>query len=235
MSSAFTVAIDAGHGGMDRGATAGKIHESTVALGISRELLYTISKNPEFKAFLVRENDTQVELHDRLKIAKKKKSDIFVSIHANSSPDPNSHGMEVYFRNELEPDQDSLRLANQENQLELIKNKNDKNKGDMPSILTDLQRSHSTLKSYEMSWHIVENWKVPFSRTRSLPIKQGPFHVINDHSVPAILIEVGFITNSKEAKRLVTPSYQREIAQAIFKGLQDFKETLDKGQTKALK
>lgn len=232
---AFNVAIDAGHGGVDTGASKNGISESHIALGVSKQLVTILNSDPEFKAFLTRSQDHAMELPARVQSAKRNKSDLFVSIHANSSPDPKSQGMEIYFRNELEADQESLRLASQENQLDDLPSRKLKNKGDLPSILQDMRRSLNTVKSYELSWHLVGNWKVPFSKTRSLPIKQGPFHVINEQTSPSVLVEIGFVTNEKEAKRLATATYQKEIAQAIYKGLRDYKETLDKGQTKALK
>jgi N-acetylmuramoyl-L-alanine amidase len=235
LSPALNIAIDPGHGGVDHGATAGPIAESHIALGVSRQLVHILNQDPDFKAYLTRSEDTNMELSQRVRSAKKNRSDLFVSIHANSSPDPQSQGMEVYFRNELAPDQESLMLASQENQMENMPSKSRRSSGDLPSILHDMRRSLNTIKSYELSWHLTNNWKVPFSRTRSLPIKQGPFLVINDQNAPSVLIEIGFVTNPKEARRLNTASYQREIAQTIYKGLKDFKETLDKGQTKALK
>lgn len=226
------VAIDAGHGGSDHGAVYKKMYESTITLGIAKELQKILETDEQFASFLVREEDKSMELHDRVRKARAKDSELFISIHANSSPDPGSHGMEIYFRNELEPDQEALRLANQENQLKSYKTS--QKLGDIQSITQDLNRSTTTLRSYELSWHVVDNWKVPFSVKRKQPIKQGPFHVIHQ-GIPSVLVEVGFVTNDKEALRLSSPDYQKQTAMAIYKGLKDYKETLDKGQSKALK
>jgi N-acetylmuramoyl-L-alanine amidase len=230
---ALTIAIDAGHGGTDTGATRGAVREATVVLGISQQLERILNADPEYSAFLTRHDNTQLELHHRVKRAQQKNAELFVSIHANSSPDPHSQGMEIYFRNELAPNEESLKLAHHENQNETLKKK--KTKGDVTSILHDMEKSMNTLKSYELSWHIVDHWKVPFSKKRMDTVKQGPFYVIQQDTIPSILIEIGFVTNEKEAKRLNAPSYQKEIAQAIYKGLKDYKETLDKGHSKALK
>ncbi|MBY0385707.1 N-acetylmuramoyl-L-alanine amidase [bacterium] len=230
---ALVVAIDAGHGGTDNGATHAGIRESAVVLGISQQLEKILNQDPDYQAFLTRADNSQVELHQRVKKAQKNNAQLFVSIHANSSPDPHSQGMEIYFRNELPPNEESLKLAHNENQSEMHKKR--KNKGDVSSILNDMLKSMNTLKSYELSWHIVDHWKVPFSKKRLDPIKQGPFYVIHQDHIPSILVEIGFITNEKESKRLNTPSYQKDIAQAIYKGLKDYKETLDKGHSKALK
>lgn len=229
----MSIAIDAGHGGSDHGAVYKKMYESTVTLGIAKELQAVLEQDPQFSPFLVRSDDRTIELHDRVRLARQKDSDLFISIHANSSPDPGSHGMEIYFRNELEPDQESLRLANQENQLKMAR-KGSQKMGDIQSITQDLNRSTNTLRSYELSWHVVDQWKVPFSTKRRQTIKQGPFHVIHQ-GIPSVLVEVGFITNEKEAMRLLSQDYQKQTATAIYKGLKDYKETLDKGQTKALK
>ncbi len=230
---ALTIAIDAGHGGTDVGATRGAVREATVVLGISQQLEKMLNADTEYNAFLTRPDNSPLQLQNRVKKAQKNNAQLFVSIHANSSPDPHSQGMEIYFRNELAPNEESLRLAHHENQNEIQKKK--RAKGDVTSILHDMQKSMNTLKSYELSWHIVDHWNVPFSKKRKETVKQGPFYVIQQDTIPSILIEIGFVTNEKEAKRLNTASYQKEIAQAIYLGLKDYKETLDKGHSKALR
>lgn len=229
----LSVAVDAGHGGSDHGATHKKIYESDITLSIAQELQTLLEKDAEFNSFLIRHDDSSWELHHRVKKAREQAADLFVSIHANSSPDPKSQGMEVYFRNELTPDEESLLLAHNEKQFKASR-KNSQRLGDIQSITQDLNRSTSTLKSYELSWHINDNWTLPFSRKRKPPLKQGPFYVIQQ-GIPSILIEVGFVSNEKEALRLSTKEYQKQAAQTIYKGLKDYKETLDKEQTKALK
>ena len=229
----LTVAVDAGHGGTDHGATHKKIYESEITLAIARELQNLLSTDPEFTTFLIRDDNNSWELPQRVKKARENEAQLFVSIHANSSPDPKSSGMEVYFRNELDPDEDSLLLAHNEKQFKSSK-KYSKRLGDIQSITQDLNRSISTLKSYELSWHIQENWNLPFSKKRKPPLKQGPFYVIQQ-GIPSILIEVGFVSNEKEALRLSTKEYQKQTARTIYNGLKDYKETLDKEQSKALK
>lgn len=234
LAQALTVAVDAGHGGIDTGATYGHVRESEVVLGVSKHLTALLNKDEEFKAFLTRDANINVDLQERVRRAKNQNAELFVSLHANSSPDPHSQGMELYFRNELEPDQESLRLASQENQMEEVSKEKQKRQGDLSSILQDLNRSMNSLKSYEMSWHVVKNWKVPFSRARHNAIKQGPFHVINSAAFPSILIEIGFVTNTQEAKRLSSSDYQKQIAQSIYLGLKDLKATKDKKENRAL-
>lgn len=229
----LTVAIDAGHGGTDTGASRGPIREATVVLGISQQLEKILNSDPDYQAFLTRKDNSPLELHHRVKKAKNNNAELFVSIHANSSPDPHTQGMEIYFRNELSPNEESSKLAHHENQSEILKKK--KAKGDVTSILHDMKKSMNTIKSYELSWHIVDQWNVPFSKKRMETIKQGPFYVIHQDSTPSILVEIGFITNEKEAKRLNTPSYQKEIAQAIYQGLKEYKQTLDRRESKAIK
>lgn len=237
-SVAMTIAIDPGHGGVDRGATRGPASESKIVLAVSHKLLKILNQDPQFKAFLTRTDDQSLELHQRVKIGQKQNADLFMSIHANSSTDPGAQGMEVYFRNELAPDQESLVLAHQENQANESsppqKTQRKAKQGDLQSILTDLKKTTSTLKSYELSWHIIHQWKVPFSKVRNQAIKQGPFTVVQQN-LPAALVEIGFVSNEKEVKRLMTDSYQNEIAQSLYQSLKDYKETLDKDQTKALK
>ncbi len=228
-----TIAIDAGHGGSDHGATHKKIYESSITLSIAQELQTLLAADPAFSSFLVRESDTALDLPQRVKKAREKEADLFVSIHANSSPDPKSSGMEIYFRNELEPDEESLLLAHNEKQFKNAR-KTSRRLGDVQSITQDLNRSINTLKSYELSWHVSENWSLPFSKKRKPPLKQGPFYVIQQ-GIPSVLIEVGFVSNEKEALRLSTKEYQKQTARTIYQGLKDYKETLDKEQAKALK
>lgn len=231
---AYTIAIDPGHGGEDHGATTDKYTESKIVLDISREVTRLLNKDSGFNAFLTRLGDQSMDLGQRVRFAQRKRAELFVSIHANASPDDRSQGMEIYIRNELEPDEESLRLANEENQSAGSIEKK-VHRGDLQSIVHDLKRSASLNKSYELSWHLIHNWRVPFSKLRRHPINQGPFRVLQQDEIPSVLIEVGFVTNPEEAKRLNNSRYQKQLAQSIYAGLKDFKETLDNRQTKALK
>lgn len=231
----YTVAVDPGHGGEDQGAVRSHYREAKIVLGISTKLTKLLNKNKSFQAFLTRQGNTPLTLQQRSKMAQQKRADLFVSIHANASTDVRSRGMELYIRNELEPDMESLRLAHQEKDPGVNLKTTKVRHGDLQSIVNDLRRSANIYQSYELSWHLVKNWKVPLSKIRRNPIKQGPFYVLHKGRMPSLLVEVGFVSNPKEAARLNSPAYQQHIAQTIYAGLKDFKETLDKGQSKALK
>lgn len=222
------VVIDPGHGGTDSGAVYGPAKESEIALHVARHLKQLIDSSSEFTASLTRESDHNVSLQDRVRIAEKEKAEVFLSIHANASVDQRARGVEFYFQNHLPADEESLFLANTENQIiQEAKDAGDgplSKKGDVLAILEDLKRTHKMKNSYILSERLLGAW----GKQPSDSIRQAPFYVVSRTSIPSVLVELGFISNPKESQKLVQSEYQREIAQKIYRGLIEYKEMVDK-------
>jgi N-acetylmuramoyl-L-alanine amidase len=172
-----------------------------------------------------------VSLEERSRLADQKNVDVFVSIHANSSPEEKARGVEIYFENQTATDEESLLTAKLENSVEKKKPEEEsKQKSDVDHILSDLGHSRHMEWSSLLCQSFVESFKAVLN-IKTQAIRQAPFRVLMV-TMPASLIEVGFLSNAKDAAWLKTPQASPKIAQAIHTGLISYKEKLDKINSK---
>jgi N-acetylmuramoyl-L-alanine amidase len=226
-ANTLSVLIDPGHGGSDSGAVHGDAREAEIALKVGAFLHELLEKDPQFKSRMTRTGDQPLSLEER--VAKiDKETDVFVSIHANASTDRRVRGFEIYFQNHLPPDEDALFLAAQENKLAQVENKTEDTakSSDVASILDDLKRQNRIVNSFSLSKSLYSHWE-PQKKDPNA-IKQAPFHVVSKPAVPAVLVELGYVTNSNDAEKLVNNEYQKTLASRIHQGLRAFKEKMDK-------
>ncbi|MFK8139029.1 MAG: N-acetylmuramoyl-L-alanine amidase [Bdellovibrionales bacterium] len=223
--------IDPGHGGHDHGAVKHNVREATLTLSISKKLKRKLDKDPNFLTTITRSKNKKITLRQRVVKAHKKSADVFLSIHANSSPSIRARGAEFYFQNTFTPDQYSLFIANRENGDEasqkghrpsvFLENYNN----DVGHILDDMARKNYINKSHEFAKIVQRQWKKEF-KTKRARIKQAPFYVVSSTNMPALLVEVGYITNDRERKRLVTEAYQNRIVDSLYKALADLRSKM---------
>lgn len=239
-ASPLHVMIDPGHGGSDAGAVYGDAKESEIALQVSLELKQLFEKSGDFKISITRTADTHIGLEERVKKAEKEKADIFLSLHANASQDARARGVEFYFQNHLEPEEESLYLANLENKMynEQVSvadaeesSSNLSKKSDVLAIVEDLKRNTKIQQSHLLSKKLMQAWKL---QKKSRSLRQAPFVVITKTKVPSVLVELGFVSNANEAQKLQQSAYQKQLAQRIFTGVKDFKEMVDKSELRSL-
>lgn len=222
------VVLDPGHGGTDRGVVRGKAIESQIALEISQKLEKRLKEQPEVLAFMTRSNDKELSLLERVEYARKMRGDFFISIHANSSPDPKTQGAEFYFRDPM------LNLGYEvtpelTNPLSTREPQSTRSRDPIvDTILMDLKSQYRAYRSRELTLSLNQEWTNEDTHKRYQSIRQGPFYVINKSNVPAVLIEVGFVSNPSEARRLLRPETQNEIAEQIYRGILKFKEIIDR-------
>jgi N-acetylmuramoyl-L-alanine amidase len=228
------IIIDPGHGGVDTGAVYGPAKEAEITLKVAQYLKSLLDQSHEFQASLTRTQDVALPLPDRVHMAEKEKADLFLSIHANASPDKRARGVEFYFQNQIPADEESLYLANLENQV--VKEQpaaeqaeNISKKTDVLAIVEDLKRQTKMRSSYALSDRLMKSWNPQGSKSSNV-IRQAPFYVISKTNIPSVLVELGFISHPKESQKLIQSQYQKEIAQKIFQGLQAYKEMVDKGE-----
>lgn len=227
------VMIDAGHGGEDEGASQNGVKEKDVTLKVALELNRLLKKDARFEPSLTRDRDETLSLGDRTDKAVRMKADVFVSIHANSSPVASAKGTEIYFENQIPTDEESQLLANRENNLAASPKDTKEKNSDLANILTDLAHNEHMVLSEQLSQELLTSFQREFNiKTRA--IRQAPFRVLAPN-IPATLIELGFISNTAEAKWLAQPDQQKKMAKAIYKGLKAFKEKLDKVHSANLK
>lgn len=233
----FRVIIDPGHGGRDHGTVHASIRESEITLKISKLLAEKLQADPRFQVELTRAQDVKLTLETRVDRALHVRGDVLLSIHANSSPDKRAKGAEFYFQNQLPPDEEALFLAARENNEvdertmrtpATVKALSSTIKSsDVLSIVEDLLRNSKIEASSNLVKALIRNWQGE-DKGLSSRLRQAPFYVISNVQMPSALIEVGYLSNEDERNRLTDPAYQKKIAESLYLGLLEFKESMDK-------
>lgn len=223
------VMVDPGHGGTDDGAVRVRLREADIVLSISQKLHALLEDSPNFHADLTRrEAAKSLTLKERVELAENFKADLFLSIHANASTDSRVRGAEFYFSPALSAHEASLWMSHLsvQAQKELASPQSAAEPtSDLSIILHEIQDQHRAWESQELSRSLFHAW----GSTKRV-VRQAPFYVVNSNSVPAVLVEVGYLSNAKERELLTRPEYQQKIAEQIFQGLELFKEFMDKSQ-----
>ncbi len=219
------IAIDAGHGGEDPGALGPRrVREKVVALQIAQKLEALFDSNPYFQGELVRTGDYYIALPKRTKIARDKRADFFISIHADAFTNPKAYGASVYALSTKGATSEAATiLAAKENRADLIGGAsslslNDYSDDVLKGVLLDLSQTATVSSSLEAGKYVLKNMG-GVARLHKKKVEQAGFMVLKSPDVPSLLIETGFISNPKEARDLSTRGYQRKMANAIYQGL----------------
>lgn len=234
------VIIDAGHGGADYGAIGptGK-REKDATLAIAKRVQKLLEADKNFKVIMTRDEDKTVSLNQRAKIANTEGADLFVSIHANASPKSSARGWNVFYlapaRNDsaraAEQFENSFFLREQSALVQHQKAEDEDTNDDADSGDSTLDPIANILSEMLMTEFQDESEKFALlleHQMRSLPVKnrgvdQAGFFVLNKVYMPSVLIETGFITNKTEEKTLLSSQYQRQVAQAIYDAIKQFR------------
>jgi N-acetylmuramoyl-L-alanine amidase len=218
------VAIDAGHGGVDPGSIGKRgTYEKHVTLAIARRLKERIDREPGMRAVLTREDDTFVELRERIRRARRHQADMFVSIHADSYTDRSVAGSSVYVLSARGASDESARwLADRENAADLIGGvKLDDKDSVLASVLLDLSQGASMSASIDAADKVMnELYKIGNVTKRG--VKHAGFLVLKSPDIPSLLVETAFISNPTEEARLVDPKHQQRLAEAIHAGVRSY-------------
>jgi N-acetylmuramoyl-L-alanine amidase len=218
------VAIDAGHGGEDPGATGpNRTREKDVVLAISRELKKAIDARPGMQAVLVRDGDYYIPLRDRYEKARKNRADLFVSIHADAFTKSSVTGSSVFVLSSRAASSEfARRMADSENSSDLVGGVTLGDKDEMlASVLLDLSQSATMEASNLVATSVFSNMR-SMGKTHKNTVEHANFMVLKSPDVPSILVETAFISNPSEEKRLRDPAWQKKIAGAIANGVQDY-------------
>lgn len=209
------IVIDPGHGGKDPGAIAFGIKEKDVVLRLSKLLATKLKEQHGYEVNLTRTKDVYLPLEERTAIANTKKADLFLSLHVNAHPDKRVGGVETYFLN-LASDADAMRVAALENATSTH------SIGELQDILQDLLKNAKIDESSRLAQFVHRNLAQGLNRgykIQNLGVKQAPFYVLIGAEMPAVLVEVSFITNPAEADLLQSESYLDKIASEIVNGI----------------
>ena len=221
------VAIDAGHGGEDPGATGRRgTREKDVVLAIARELERQMKREPGMRPVMVRTGDYYIRLRKRIEIARAERADLFVSIHADAFRDRRVKGSSVYALSQNGATSEAARwLAERENSADLIGGVSLDDKDDLlASVLLDLSQTATIEASLDVGDEVLDGLK-QLGKTHKPRVQQAGFAVLKSPDIPSILVETAFISNPQEEKRLRDPRHQRRLATAILKGVRTYFRT----------
>lgn len=218
------IAIDAGHGGEDPGAVGPKgTYEKTVVLQIAKRLAALVNKERGMRAVLVREGDYYLSLRKRIDLARRRKADLFVSIHADAFRNPKARGSSVYVLSRRGASSEHARwLAERENTADLVGGVSLDDKDNLlASVLLDLSQTASLEASIEAAEKVLRGMK-KVGRVHKPGVESAAFAVLKSPDIPSILVETAFISNPAEEKQLRSPAHQRKIARAVFAGIRNY-------------
>ena len=215
------IVLDPGHGGKDPGAIGlFGLREKQVALDIAlrtRRVLRRIL--PGNKVYLTRTTDRYISLSRRTSFANEHDADIFISIHANSAHSQRIHGIETYLLSEASSAR-ALRLAARESGTTL------EHMSDLQKILNDLGLRSKVTESQQLARRVqqamLSRLRLGYRGIRDLGVKRGPFYVLLGARMPSILVEVAFISNQREARRMRSSKYRQALAEGIARGIMQF-------------
>lgn len=225
------VILDAGHGGNDPGATALELKEKDITLDIG-DRLRALLKSEGFEVVTTRDSDLNIPLRDRAQLANESRGDIFVSIHVNAIVKHTaSHGVETYY---LGPTNDPslTRLAAVENSgsgyalADLRKL--------LDGVYADARRDESHQLARAVQNHLFGRLSSQDAGLENWGVKRAPFLVLVATDMPAVLAEVGCLSNQKEAKMLGKPEYRQKIAEALYHGINAYASANDAPQKKGI-
>ena len=218
-----TIVLDAGHGGRDPGNVGpGREDEKDINLAITLRLAALIEEKTAYEVRLTRSSDRWISLKDRALLANQSPASqtLFISIHCNSHSDARVHGLESYIFNLQATDKFAAELAKWENDEEVVT--------PVDFIINNLHKRGIEKYSWEAA-RIVQSVLVSHlgarNRNRSAPdkmVRRAPFRVLVDTRMPALLVELGYLSNRADYKKLNSPTYQNKVANALLAAIRQF-------------
>jgi N-acetylmuramoyl-L-alanine amidase len=211
------IVIDPGHGGHDTGTIGPNgLLEKDLVLDVSRRLGKLLATRLGAQVVFTRRDDTFIPLESRTAIANQEQADLFVSVHANSSHDPDARGVETYYLN-FTSSPDALEVAARENAA------SDKSIHELQDLVKTIALKEKIEESREFAADVQESLhrglalKNPGERNRG--VKKAPFVVLIGANMPSILAEISFLSNPGDERRLRTPEYRQRIAESLYRGI----------------
>jgi N-acetylmuramoyl-L-alanine amidase len=218
------IVIDAGHGGHDDGTIGPHgVVEKDVVLDVALRLAKLIQERMTTEVVLTRSDDTFIPLHERTAVANERKADLFLSIHANSSPAPEVAGTETFFLNFTNAP-DALNVAARENA------GSEKSVGELRDLIQTITLNDKIEESHTFAQDIQNSIQAQAARSNTAAhnrgVKRAPFVVLIGASMPSVLAEIGFLSNSRDESNLGKPDYRQKIAEALYKGVAQYSQSL---------
>jgi N-acetylmuramoyl-L-alanine amidase len=223
-----TIVIDPGHGGRDSGAVGSRgLKEKDVVLDIALRLRKLIQDRLGLRVILTRSEDVFVPLEERTAIANRAKADFFLSIHVNAAPKSRATGFETYFLSKEPSDSDARASAIRENLPLTEEGMAGRGQDSVKAILWDMAYALYTRESAALASMMLEELDKILS-VNNRGVKSGPFFVLMGAAMPSALVEVAFISNSQEERKLQEESYRQRVAEALLEGITKFRARYEK-------
>jgi N-acetylmuramoyl-L-alanine amidase len=217
------VVIDPGHGGIDPGATGKNgTNEKDIVLLVAKELREKVWQSGRYRVLMTRGADYHIALRQRFEIARSAGADLFISLHADSSPFRTSRGLSVYTLSTQASDEEAAALARRENRADVVAGVDiSRNSDRVAGILIDLAQRQSLLKAHQLAGSIVAALDGRFDLVPK-PQRSAGFAVLKAPDLPSVLIEMGHLSNPKEEHQLRDPAYRARLAEALLKGIDKY-------------
>jgi N-acetylmuramoyl-L-alanine amidase len=211
------IVIDAGHGGHDSGTLgADGIQEKDVVLDVALRLGKLLHQRMGAEIVYTRADDTFIPLETRTAIANKAQADLFISVHANSSPDASARGTEVYYLN-FTSDPEAMRVASRENAVST------QSVHELSDLVKKIALKDKIEESKELATDVEDSLYKGLEKgnegLKDRGVKKAPFVVLIGANMPSILAEISFVTNPDDAEQLLTPEYRQRVAESLFNGV----------------
>jgi N-acetylmuramoyl-L-alanine amidase len=212
------IVVDPGHGGKDPGASAFGLKEKDIVLNICKKLAPALAEQTGAEVILTRDTDTYIALEERTAIANTQAADLFISLHINAHSSPKVHGLETYYLN-LSTNAEAMRVAAFENATSTYQ------MSDLQDILSDIMKNSKINESSRLAGYVHNSLsdgikEVQETKFKDLGVKQAPFYVLIGAEMPAILIEIAFITNPDESMHLSQDIFLEGIVKDIAAGVE---------------
>jgi N-acetylmuramoyl-L-alanine amidase len=214
------IVLDPGHGGKDPGAIANGLEEKDIVLKLAKQLKPILEKELGCEVLLTRTDDTYISLEERTAIANTQNADLFLSLHINAHSSSKVRGIETYYLN-LSTNADAMRVAARENSTSTHQ------MSDLQDILSDILKNSKINESSRLAKQVHNSILTgldnnAFGSIRNLGVKQAPFYVLIGAQMPAILLEIAFISNEEDARNLQSPDFIATLAHQITQGVRGY-------------
>ncbi len=214
------IVVDAGHGGHDTGTIGPNgLMEKDLVLDVSLRLGRLLETRLGADVIYTRDDDTFIPLETRTAVANEHQADLFISVHANSSPDPSARGVETYYLN-FTSNPDALEVAARENAV------SEKSIFELQDLVKKITLKEKIEESRELATDVQQSLYSGLagkhSTLRNRGVKKAPFVVLIGANMPSILAEISFVSNPTDAAKLETPEYREKIAESLYKGIANY-------------
>jgi N-acetylmuramoyl-L-alanine amidase len=227
-SRSYIIMIDPGHGGVDPGAISRKgTREKEVTLEYAKALAARLNQTKGYQAILTRHNDRYLRLRERIAVARQKKANLFISLHADSAPNRRARGLSVYTLSETASDKEAAMLASRENKSDIIAGMDLSNKSaDVANILIDLAQRETKNKSSIFAELLIKELGSRVHLVKNSHRFAG-FAVLKAPDIPSVLVELGFLSNRDDEKLLRSGAYRDKLVKSLAQAVRRYFDEME--------